>query len=141
MLQDGVLDASESKELLATLREFSGEERGRGEFLKPTNLPINTPAPDVVWDGRTFCFTGTFSYGTRRQCSELVRSLGGVVRPTVTMKLDYLVLGAYVTPSWMHETFGRKIEKAVNYRDDKGNPIVILSEDHWADQAKAVRVP
>lgn len=30
-----------------------------------------------------------------------------------------------------HTTFGRKIEKAVSYRE-KGVPIAIVSEDHWA---------
>jgi len=49
----------------------------------------------------------------------------------VTKKLNYLVLGSYVTDSWAHETFGRKIEKAMDYRDS-GVPLAIITEEHWA---------
>ena len=42
------------------------------------------------------------------------------------------MLGTYVTDSWVHESFGRKIEKAVEYRD-AGVPIVIMSEEQWLE--------
>ncbi|WP_324997679.1 hypothetical protein [Salinisphaera sp.] len=42
------------------------------------------------------------------------------------------MLGTYVTDSWAHETYGRKIEKAMAYRDD-GLPLVIITEQAWAD--------
>ena len=77
-----------------------------------------------------FCFTGTCATGTRRDCQNVVRNLGGEVANGVTRKLDYLVLGAYVTDSWAHESFGRKIEKAVEYRDVKGTGLAIVSEHH-----------
>jgi hypothetical protein len=44
------------------------------------------------------------------------------------------VLGTYVTSSWAHETFGRKIEKAIEYRDN-GLPLIIITEEHWANEA------
>ena len=37
-----------------------------------------------------------------------------------------------MTDSWIHENYGRKIEKAMNYRAD-GEPINIITEEHWAD--------
>ena len=45
--------------------------------------------------------------------------------------LDYLVLGSYVTPSWIHESFGRKIEKAMEWRDVRGMSLAIVSEEQW----------
>jgi hypothetical protein len=51
----------------------------------------------------------------------------------VTKNLDYLVLGTYVTDSWIHENFGRKIEKAMGYRDS-GLDLVIVTEEHWANE-------
>ena len=54
------------------------------------------------------------------------------------MALDYLVLGVYVTPSWAHEAFGRKIEKAMYYRDERGRDIAIVSERHWMAQAESL---
>ena len=51
---------------------------------------------------------------------------------SVTKTLDYLILGTYVTDSWAHESFGRKIEKAVKYRES-GTSIVIMSEEQWLE--------
>jgi hypothetical protein len=59
-------------------------------------------------------------------------SLGGVNAKSITKSLNYLVLGTYVTDSWAHENYGRKIEKAMVYRD-KGVELVIITEEHWAN--------
>ena len=135
MLADGVLDREEAEELLAALRSFAGEPPEVGEFIKTTDLPVDRPQPPIDFLDNAFCCSGTFAYGTRKECEALVSSLGGVNKKTVTRNLDYLVLGAYVTPSWAHESFGRKIEKAVSYRDERGVPLVIVSESHWIEQA------
>lgn len=131
MLGDGVLDREESEELLGILRRISGEKSEIGELAKTSSLPINDPPPDIDFDGKSFLFTGTCAFGTRKQCNEATESLGGSISKGVNKNLDYLVLGTYVTDSWAHETFGRKIEKAVEYRNS-GLPIVIISEEHWA---------
>lgn len=110
-LADGVLDADEAEDLLATLRKISGDKSEIGELAKPSTLPLDDPLPEVKFRGRVFLFTGTFAYGTRKQCQEVVESLGGVNSSRVTKKVNYLVLGSYVTDSWAHENFGRKIEK------------------------------
>lgn len=132
MLQDDVLDADEAKELLATLRAFTGEApEATGELLRSSTLPCDEPPPAVTIEGRILCFTGTCATGTRRDCQNIVRNLGGEIVNSVTRRLDFLVLGAYVTDSWAHESFGRKIEKAVEYRDIKGTGLAIVSESHW----------
>lgn len=41
-----------------------------------------------------------------------------------------LVIGAYATDSWAHSSFGRKIEKALEIREE-GSQISIVSELHW----------
>lgn len=132
MLEDNVLDAEEAAELLATLRVFTGDApETTGELLRSSTLPCDEPPPAVTVEGRVFCFTGTCATGTRKDCQNIVRSQGGTVINSVTRKLDYLVLGAYVTDSWAHESFGRKIEKAMEYRDLKGTGLAIVSEHHW----------
>lgn len=130
MLEDGVLDDEESAELLAILRSFSGEKVELGEVSKTSSLPICNPAPSIVFSGKTFLFTGTCAFGTRKQCQEAIESLGGLNAKGVTKGLDYLVLGTYVTDSWAHESFGRKIEKAMEYRES-GLPLAIVTEEHW----------
>lgn len=130
MLEDGVLDDDESAELLAILRSFSGEKVELGEVSKTSTLPICNPAPSIIFSGKNFLFTGTCAFGTRRQCQEAIESLGGLNAKGVSKTLDYLVLGTYVTDSWAHESFGRKIEKAMEYRES-GLPLAIVTEEHW----------
>lgn len=130
-LEDGVLDEEESAELLDVLHKITGDASEFGELAKTTSLPINHPVPEVWFPDKSFLFTGTCAFGTRKQCQEATERLGGISAKNVTKDLDYLVLGTYVTDSWAHETFGRKIEKAMAYRE-QGAPLVIIKEEHWA---------
>ena len=132
MLEDGILDTEESSELLGLLHKFAGEPSEFGELAKTTSLPLNNPVPPVTFQGKSFLFTGTCAFGTRKQCQEATKSLGGMNASSVTKLLNYLVLGTYVTDSWAHETYGRKIEKAVRYRDESV-PLIIIAEEHWVD--------
>tara|TARA_R110001592_G_scaffold29350_18_gene106739 strand:- start:1100 stop:1702 length:603 start_codon:yes stop_codon:yes gene_type:complete len=134
MLSDNILDDEEASELLSILHRISGEKSELGEVAKTSSLPICLPAPNIDFTG-TFLFTGTCVYGTRKRCQEAVESLGGINASGVTKNLNYLVLGTYVTDSWVHENFGRKIEKAMEYRD-AGIPLSIITEEYWINEAK-----
>lgn len=134
MLADGVLDPDESAEISSVLRKITGEDSALGEVAKSTTLPLDDPAPEIIFPDRVFLFTGTCCFGTRKQCHEALESLGSQTSTNVTKSLDYLVIGTYVTDAWAHETFGRKIEKAMQYRNN-GIPLVIVSEEHWAECA------
>jgi hypothetical protein len=57
---------------------------------------------------------------------------GGLPAPSITKKLNYLVIGSVGSRDWAHSTHGRKIEKAVSYRNG-GAPLAIIGEEHWAD--------
>jgi NAD-dependent DNA ligase len=131
MLSDGVMDEGERRELFDALNSFSDTTFELGEVLKPTTLPLCSPPPDVTFPGMRFCFTGTFNLGRRRDCEGAVEVRGGLAG-SLTQDTDYLVIGAYVTDSWLHSTCGTKIIKAVEMRDDKYVPISIVSEEHWA---------
>ena len=133
MLEDGVLDPDEAEELLGVLHAFTGEKAQIGELAKPTTLPVNQPTQPIVFPSRSFVLTGTFAFGTRKQCQEAVESLGGINAAGINKSLHYLVIGSYVTDSWIHETYGRKIEKAVQYQK-QGVPLVIVTEEHWANE-------
>ncbi|MEZ5927715.1 MAG: hypothetical protein R3C55_04440 [Parvularculaceae bacterium] len=67
MLGDGSLDGVKQQELLDTLNRLSRDFE-LGEAMKATTLPLCSPAPDVTFLGSTFCFTGTFVFGNRKQC-------------------------------------------------------------------------
>ena len=134
MLEDGVLDEDEAQELLSVLRDLTGAPGEIGELAKSTTLPIDNPQPTVTFNGTMFVFTGTFALGLRKDCHAIIESKGAKTTKNITKNVDYLVLGSYVTESWAHETYGRKIEKAIGYKQS-GCPISIISEEHWISEA------
>ncbi|NRP70638.1 DNA ligase [Ensifer psoraleae] len=129
ILADGVADEDEKAELLDTLNRFSNRDFELGETLKATTLPLCSPAPTLTFEGKQYCFTGTFNYGQRKHCEKAVvdrgASVGGLNRKT-----DVLVIGVYATDSWKHSSFGHKIMNACEFRS-KGLSISIVSEEHW----------
>ncbi len=129
MLEDGVLDEDESKELFETLNSLTGGDFETGELLKSSTLPLDEPAPEVIINGSTFCFTGTFESGTRKDVEAAVKDMGGVPS-RLNGSTNYLVIGAYATDSWAHSAYGRKIEQALEYKQ-KGKDVKIISEHHW----------
>jgi NAD-dependent DNA ligase len=129
ILSDGIADAEECADLLSTLTALSASDFELGEVLKPTTLPLCNPSPTLTFAGRSYCFTGTFSFGPRQDCHAAVIERGGDAG-SLTKKTDVLVIGAYATDSWKHSSFGNKIIKAADLRD-RGVPISIVTEKHW----------
>ena len=132
MLKDGVVSKDEQGELLRTLQELTGESSTYQEPNRSTTLPINRPAPDIEFSGKTFCLTGQFVFGSKIECEETVAELGGMVDQAPTQDTDYLVIGEGCSPEWEHTSFGKSIEVAVEMQS-QGHDIKILSEEHWVD--------
>lgn len=131
-LADGVLDEEESAALHDALMEWTGDEVEEGEEAKSATLPLDPEPRTVVIEGKSFVFTGTGVFGTRKAMQEATERAGGTVLKSVTRKADYVVLGTYVTPAWIHQSFGRKIEKAMEYRDTRSTGVQIVHEKDWA---------
>ncbi len=135
MLQDNALDMDESQELLNILRSFSGvgierPKDGGTAAVIPTDLPFNSPVPDLIWDGRMFVFTGVMAFGPRKDCQALVEERGGLIGGSISKKVHYLVVGSVGNEQWRHSTYGTKIMKAVELRE-AGASIAIVGEGHW----------
>lgn len=129
VLADGSLDPDESAALLETLNAFSRRDFELGEVLKPSTLPLCEPPPPLSFEGRVFCFTGTFIFGQRKDCERAVAERGATFG-SLTRRTDFLVIGAYATDSWKHSPFGNKILKACAMRDE-GGLISIIAEEYW----------
>lgn len=129
-LEDGVLDEDEAADLFDALHQFTGGQSGIDGLQMATKLPIDKPVPEIVIPGRRFCFTGTFAFGSRKDCEKAVKELGGSAG-SLNRSTEYLVIGVYATGSWAHSSFGRKIEKAIDLKQ-AGCPVAILGEEHWA---------
>lgn len=131
ILEDGIITAEERLDLLETLQELTGNrfpETGTAATDAPV-MPIDED-PSIYFRDMTFCLTGRFLWGTRAACERAILSLGGTVVDTVTKSLNYLVIGAMIEPQWAHTTYGRKIEKAMEYKAREID-IFIVSEQQW----------
>lgn len=99
--------------------------------------PFDQPPPPVEFTGRTFVFTGEFSFDTRKGCEEPTIARGGTApSKSVSRKTDYLVIGTRGSPAWKRGSYGSKIEKAIVLAKEHGKP-AIISEDHWVAQMKS----
>ncbi|MDA7847865.1 BRCT domain-containing protein [Sulfurospirillum sp.] len=131
MLSDNILDNDEATELLGVLKGLIGEENKAEAIVNgSSSLPLDTNLPKIIIPDNSFVFTGVFSVGTRKKCEELVCDLGGEMHKTIKKNTNYLVIGNVGSDHWVHSSFGRKIEKAVKYRDNDTG-ISIVSEEHW----------
>lgn len=132
MLKDGILSKDEQDELLETLRDLTGESTPFQEPNRSTTLPVDKPAPEIEFKGKTFCLTGKFVFGTTLDCEETITEMGGEVVQMPSRDTDYLVIGELCSPDWVHTTFGRSIEKGVELKE-QGHALTILTEEHWVN--------
>lgn len=134
MLDDGHLDDDEAQELLEMIHAFTGETGELKPYRSPTSLPLNSPMPTVEFPDRTFLFTGVMAFGPRKECQSLVTERGGACKTSMSKKIHYLVIGTIANDDWMHSSHGRKIEDALNLRNE-GHPVAIINEDHFIKHA------
>jgi hypothetical protein len=129
--RDGQIDETERSELSELLSAIVGGTAGivLGEDAS-TELPLDAPPPVFEWSGATFVFTGKFAFGTRADCERHVSKLGGLCNSDITRHTNYLIIGTFGSRDWVHTSFGRKIEKAVEYRA-AGHALAIVGEDYW----------
>ncbi len=133
VLADGVITEPERAHLLATLTEIIGSnftETGSAS-AEVVSLPIDD-AVTVDLRNAGVCMTGEFMYGTRSACERLTLRAGGMPLDSVTKRVDILVIGTRVSPDWVHTSFGRKIQRAIELQD-KGHTIEIISERRWLE--------
>ncbi|EEP7757765.1 NAD-dependent DNA ligase [Salmonella enterica] len=129
ILSDGKISSEESVSLRSALVDFTGCDLDSGVVDGlATRLPIDVDVTLSV-EGQTFCLTGVFVAGKRSIVEAAIQKSGGFISSDVTKKIDYLVIGILSSRDWRFTSHGRKIEKAVNYRDTGGVNIKIISEE------------
>ena len=132
VLAGGILDKDEGRELHDALMSWTGGGGADGEESTTAALPLDPEPRTVRMAGNMFVFTGTGVFGTRKMMQDTTIRAGGTVERSITMRTNFVVLGTYVTPAWVHQSFGRKIQKAMDYRDRKGTGVQIVHEEDWA---------
>lgn len=133
VLEDGVITEDERAHLLTVLLELAANNFSSTGSADPevVSLPIDdSVAPDLR--DATVCFTGEFVYGTRAACQKLMEKTGAACVDSLTKKVNVLVIGTRVSPGWVHTSFGRKIQRAVELQGE-GHRIHIISERRWQE--------
>jgi hypothetical protein len=135
VMGDGKVDEDEQKILLDYFSEFVGRapflvtEPRIGEDL--IRHGVCAMCPEIVFQKRSFCFSGRSAKASRTDLAHLVRKLGGEVISNVTRAAHYLVVGGEGNSAWAFSCYGRKVEAAVQLRKE-GLPIQIIHEfDFW----------
>jgi len=131
VLEDERIDEDERMALHEIMQEIAGSPSPDYFLNTPTTLPLTKPEPEVIFDGNEFVLTGKFAYGTRKRCELEIRSRGGSCCDRVTLRTNYLVIGAMSSRDWINTSWGRKIETAVKYAERY--PIYIVSERRWSE--------
>ena len=137
VLSDGKIDAQERLRLMAYFNEFvnlTDAELSSKIKLETADVTISgicTVDPNVVFAGKTFCFTGLSKKAKRSEIARQIISLGGFFSNTITKTTDYLIVGDDGNPCWAFACYGRKVEVAVGLRK-QGNQISLIHEyDFW----------
>ena len=137
--EDGIISNDERNMLKAffatfvdTRVSFNIHESEVADLQKQYSIGgICAVCPEIVTNGKTFCFTGVSKKATRNEIAEIICNSGGHYNDRVTAKTDYLVVGADGNPCWAFSCYGRKVEKAVDLRKE-GHHITIVHEyDFW----------
>jgi hypothetical protein len=123
--------------LLRHFSEFSAiydERTITNPALKIDNTIVGLCAvcPDISFTNRRFCFTGSSYKYSRNEFSRVVIELGGDVTNIVSKNLDYLIIGADGNPCWAYACYGRKVEKAVEFRR-QGARLLLVHENDFHD--------
>lgn len=134
-LEDGHISDSERADLLAILKDLNGsalDEHGTVGGMSTKLFTADMPQDvSLVFPDRSFVLTGKFAYGPRERCSQEITSRGGIIAGSVSQKVHYVVVGALSSRDWIHESYGNKIRRAIELRE-QGHSIVVLEEEVWA---------
>lgn len=139
ILEDKKIDEDERNTLLAffsNIIEFKNSfnliERDFVDLREKYSVDgICASCPEVVLEGKTFCFTGESYRATRKEIAEIVTQFGGAFRNNVSSKTDYLIVGNAGNPCWAYACYGRKIEEAMELRKNGGHIVIVNETDFW----------
>lgn len=95
------------------------------EDILKDGSPFDDPLPAIDIARTAFCFSGKFTFGTRKECQAAVAAKGGYSTDRVTSETDVLVVGNDDNPNWSHGTYGNKISEAMILRLKYNKPKVI----------------
>lgn len=106
------------------------------------NLPcgIDKIHEDFSIIGLNVVITGNFASGSNDDIKSVITAAGGIVKNSISRKVNYLVVGSLGNESWKNGSYGAKIEQAINLRKS-GEDIKIVSEKDFLAHLKKSSAP
>lgn len=133
VLADGVITAVEREHLLSQLKMITGSDFAETGTVTPD--PVGIPYDEncaVTLRDAGVCMTGEFVFGTRSACERVSEKAGATLYSNVSKKVHFLVVGTRVSPNWISESYGRKIQAAMELRAN-GHHIAVIPEKRWVE--------
>jgi NAD-dependent DNA ligase len=130
-IQKNLTNNNDLKNLQDMLKRYIGYDMQEfGIMNASTSLPIEKMLLPIKFKDKSFCLTGKFAsaIGNREKIASLIKDQNGIIKSNVILDLDYLVIGELGNQDWIHSNSGRKIEKALKYREKNKTGIKIISE-------------
>ena len=137
VLKDGKVDEEEAEFLKAFFSEFVTLSTNnqinitRELKKKVTTLGVCAVDPEIAFDGKVFCFTGTSIKANRNAMAAMVEELGGIFKRKPTKDISYLVYGAAGNQCWAYSCYGRKVEQIMSMRKSGSSAIIVHENDFW----------
>ena len=118
-LQDGVLEDCELEEMLCLFKEYTSDAKCN-------------EAESLDLYEKTFVLTGDFSRGSKDYIKQIIESINGTVKNSVSKKIDFVVMGSKGSPDWSYGNYGTKVKRAKELQSE-GINIRIISENDFFD--------
>lgn len=134
VLEDGVITEVERASLTTFMMEFTSN-LNEAAILQLEQKQSSTESssgvysqPLIEFEDCLFCLSGDFlNYDTKADVESVITYRGGLIAKGVTKKVSYLIVGGQGSEDWKFGKYGRKVEKAMQYRS-KGVAIEVVQE-------------
>lgn len=137
VLEDGVITEDERDSLTSFMYEFTSnlnvDARAQIEMRKADSSGSNSSIyskPVISFEACQFCISGDFlNFDSKADVESAIMHRGGIIAKGVTKKVSYLIVGGQGSEDWKFGKYGRKVEKAMQYKS-KGVAIEVI-EESW----------
>lgn len=134
VMADGKIDSDEQQQLMAFFGQFANLPEHKAVAKMDSGVSVSgvcCSCPEITIEDRLFCFTGSSDRGPRKYLVEVVEKHGGRFHAGIRKDTDYLVIGASGNPCWAYSCYGRKVEDAMQRRQQGQRLLLIHEYDFW----------
>lgn len=134
ILADGKIDEDEREMVKAFFKDLTISSELSNEDKGTQHLAVSgvcASCPDIMFDNKSFCITGESKKAARNEIVCMIKNEGGVIIGNVRENLDYLIVCSAGNQCWAFSCYGRKIEKAINYRKSGSRIVIVHENDLW----------